>query len=145
MVARSHGLRGDVLVKLTSDLEARMAPGVSYDTERGPLCIERSQPYQDRWLVHFAGVETREAADALRGVILRAEPIDVPDVLWVHHLVGKPVVLGDGTVVGECVAVVDNPASDLLELDTGALVPVVFVVEAGERITIDPPEGLLEL
>jgi hypothetical protein len=39
-----------------------------------------------------------------------------------------------------------NPASDLLELDSGALVPVVFVVEqASGRVTIDPPEGLLEL
>ena len=39
-----------------------------------------------------------------------------------------------------------NPASDLLELDSGALVPVTFVVaQTPERVTIDPPEGLFEL
>ena len=39
-----------------------------------------------------------------------------------------------------------NPAADLLELDSGALVPVVFVVDhAPGRVTIDPPEGLLDL
>ncbi len=43
-------------------------------------------------------------------------------------------------------AVVANPASDLLELDSGALVPVVFVVDrAPGRIVIDPPAGLFEV
>jgi 16S rRNA processing protein RimM len=44
------------------------------------------------------------------------------------------------------VGVVANPAADLLELDGGALVPVTFVVgHAAGEITIDPPEGLLDL
>ena len=52
---------------------------------------------------------------------------------------------------GRCVAVVANPASDLLELESGALVPVAFVtvgrrVAAGvPLVTIDPPDGLFEL
>src|ERR671918_797104 len=76
---------------------------------------------------------------------LRAEAIDDPDELWVHDLIGSEVVTVGGDAVGTCVAVVANPASDLLELDSGALVPVVFVVErAPGRVTIDPPEGLLE-
>ena len=39
-----------------------------------------------------------------------------------------------------------NPAADLLVLDSGALVPVVFITahEQG-RVTIDPPEGLFDL
>ena len=57
-----------------------------------------------------------------------------------------PVVEVDGTPRGVCVAVVENPAADLLELDSGALVPVVFVVEHdADRIVIDPPAGLFEL
>jgi 16S rRNA processing protein RimM len=44
------------------------------------------------------------------------------------------------------VSVIANPASDLLELDNGALVPSVFVVEsAAGRIVIDPPDGLFEV
>jgi 16S rRNA processing protein RimM len=43
-------------------------------------------------------------------------------------------------------AVEANPAHDLLVLDTGALVPIVFVVsQADGVVVIDPPEGLLEL
>ena len=39
-----------------------------------------------------------------------------------------------------------NPAHDILELESGALVPVVFVVSATPgRLVIDPPEGLFDL
>ena len=46
-------------------------------------------------------------------------------------------------------AVVANPASDLLELESGELVPLRFVVGGlepgpdGPTLRIDPPEGLL--
>jgi 16S rRNA processing protein RimM len=95
--------------------------------------------------VAFEGHTGREAADRLRGLALRAEALDDPDALWVHDLVGSEVVTVEGEVAGTCVAVVANPASDLLELDGGALVPVVFVVERMPgRVIVDPPEGLLE-
>ena len=43
-------------------------------------------------------------------------------------------------------AVIDNPAADLLELESGALVPVTFVVSAEHGVvTIDPPDGLFDL
>jgi hypothetical protein len=38
-----------------------------------------------------------------------------------------------------------NPASDLLVLESGHLVPMVFVVDTAEgRVVIDPPAGLLD-
>jgi len=43
-------------------------------------------------------------------------------------------------------AIEANPASDLLVLDGGGLVPMVFVVESQPgRVVIDPPDGLLDL
>ena len=52
----------------------------------------------------------------------------------------------DQQAYGRCVAVVANPAHDLLELESGALVPVVFIVDAtAGLVTIDPPEGLFDL
>ena len=44
------------------------------------------------------------------------------------------------------VSVEENPASDILVLDNGGLVPLTFVVEvvANERIVIDPPAGLFD-
>ena len=64
----------------------------------------------------------------------------------VGDLIGADVVGVDQQSYGRCVAVVANPAHDLLELESGALVPVVFIVAtAPGRLTIDPPEGLFDL
>ena len=51
-----------------------------------------------------------------------------------------------GRRLGEVVAVEANPASDLLVLDGGALVPLRFVVDPvpGHRLTAEIPEGLVE-
>jgi 16S rRNA processing protein RimM len=74
-----------------------------------------------------------------------AEPLDDPDALFVHELIGADVVEVSGKRRGRCVAVVANPAADLLELESGALVPVVFVTETRPgTIVIDPPLGLFD-
>ena len=89
----------------------------------------------------------RDAAEALHGATLRAPAIDDPDELWVHRLIGARVVTVDGTDVGVVDAVEANPASDMLVLDSGALIPAVFVVEQRDDATVvvDPPDGLFDL
>jgi 16S rRNA processing protein RimM len=45
-----------------------------------------------------------------------------------------------------CVSVLANPAADLLELESGALVPSNFVVSNADGvIVVDAPEGLFDL
>jgi 16S rRNA processing protein RimM len=96
--------------------------------------------------VTFEEVGDRATAQRYTNTPVYADPIDDDTELWVHELIGAPVVDVDGTERGRCVSVVANPAADLLELDSGALVPVVFVVDhTPERIVIDPPPGLFEL
>lgn len=144
-MARSHGLRGQVVVHLVSDRVERVAPGSVLSTEAGPLEVVASSPHHGRYLVAFAGVTTREQADALRGTVLSAPPLDDPEALWVHDLVGRRVVAVDGTEHGVVVAVEANPASDLLVLDGGALVPLRFVVDRRPgTVVVDPPAGLLD-
>ena len=111
------------------------------------LTVESSRPHQHRWIVQFAGVLSREAAEALHGAVLRAEPLHDPEALWVHDLVGAEVVTPDGRTWGRVVAVQANPAHDQLELESGELVPVVFVVDDSRlphTLVVDPPTGLLE-
>ena len=95
--------------------------------------------------MRFAGYVTRDETETLRGVVLRAEALEDGDELWVHELIGSRVLEADGTERGTVTAVEANPASDLLVLDSGALVPLSFVVgtEAG-RIVVDVPPGLFE-
>jgi 16S rRNA processing protein RimM len=145
-ISKPHGLRGEVVVLLITDRVERMASGSVLETDRGPLRVRSARPAGDRWLVAFEGVADREGADALRGTVLRAEALDDPTELWVHQLIGSTVVTVAGEAVGTIESVQANPASDLLVLESGALVPVAFVVDHGAgRVVIDPPEGLLEV
>ncbi len=143
-VVRAHGIRGEVAVKLVTDRTERLAPGAVLVTVAGEREIVAARPHQDGYLVAFTGVTDRPGAERLRGP-LRAPPLEDPDALWVHELIGSEVADLDGTVHGRVTAVEANPASDLLVLDDGRLVPLRFVVgTVTGRVTVDPPAGLLD-
>ena len=145
-VDRAHGLNGELVVSLTTNRHERVAPrAVLYAGER-VLVVERSKPHLGRFIVVFEGVASRRAADELHGAELTADAIEDPEELWVHELVGATVVDQHGITRGVVTEVEANPASDLLVLDSGALVPIRFVTDfvAGERIAVDVPEGLFD-
>jgi 16S rRNA processing protein RimM len=113
--------------------------------------VATSRPHQDRVLVRIEGIDDRTAAEALQGLELTAAPlgdeVELGDAeLWVHEIVGAEVRDRAGDVIGRVAAVEANPAHDLLVLDGGALVPMVFVVEQRDGVVvIDPPDGLFDL
>ena len=146
-ILRAHGVKGEVVVRFTSDREERRAVGAVVHGPEGPLTVEQARhiPGGD-WVVKYAEVPDRHAAEAMHGAVLRAEALEDPDELWVHELVGAVVVDQDGGERGTITEVHEGAASDLLLLDTGHLVPVTFVVgkEPG-RIHVEAPDGLFEL
>ena len=144
-VVKPHGLRGEVIVELLTNRTERVDAGTTLASDRGELTIVRSSPHLGRWIVAFEGVNSIDEANELRNTVLQAEPIDDPDALWVHELIGSTVVDTVGTELGRVAAVEANPASDLLVLEGGGLVPLTFVVstEAG-TVVVDPPPGLLD-
>jgi 16S rRNA processing protein RimM len=145
-IGRPHGVRGEVYVDLSTDREERLAVGSRLVVRGQEMTVAAARPANGRWLVRFEGLADRTAAERLTGAPVLAEPLDDPDALWVHDLIGSLVVETDGTERGRCIAVVANPADDLLELDSGALVPVTFVVSCADGVTtIDPPAGLFDL
>jgi 16S rRNA processing protein RimM len=145
-VSKAHGVRGEVVVVLVTDRLERVAVGaVLYAGDRA-LRVVASRPHQRAHIVSFEGVERREDAEALHGAVLRAEPLEDDDELWVHELIGAAVVNREGDRIGTVTSVEANPASDLLVLDTGALIPVAFVLSHDDgAVLVDLPEGLLDL
>ena len=147
-VHRPHGLNGEVVVSLGTNRSERLEPGAELRTADVALVLRRARPLENRWLMAFEGYRDRTAAERLRGAVLFAAPLEDPAELWVHRLVGAEVVCGSGVRRGKVVAVQANPASDLLVLDSGALVPLTFVVALsgdGSRIDVDAPAGLFDL
>lgn len=150
-IVKAHGLTGEVVVHPVSNVPSRFAAGAVLYAAGEPMVIVSSRRHQQRWLVRFEGIDDRSAAEAKRGTLLMGDlPGDAPEgEVWVHEMIGARVRGCGGGDLGTVVAVEANPAHDLLVLDDGALVPLVFVVEVrpgdpGE-IVIDPPEGLLEV
>jgi 16S rRNA processing protein RimM len=149
-IGRPHGLRGELLVTLTSTEESRVAPGSRLRAGDRELIVASSRPHQGRWIVGFEGCDRREDADLLVGAVLlgAAPPAGAdPDALWVHELVGREVVEPDGTSRGVVEAVQANPASDLLVLASGALVPLTFLRGRDDdgRLVVEVPAGLFDL
>jgi 16S rRNA processing protein RimM len=145
-IGKPHGIRGDVTVMMVTDRAERTEPGAVLHAGERALVIAMARPVRAGWVIHFEGVDDREAAESLRNQMLFADPIDADDgELWVRDVIGCEVVDSTGRVLGTVTAVEANPAHDLLVLDGSALVPMPFVVEhAPGRIVIDPPDGLFD-
>lgn len=147
-IIKAHGLRGQLLVDFWTDRPERWSTGAVLRTERGPLIVRAAARHQDRFIVTFEGIERREEAEPWRGVVLSAPRIeeDDDDAIWIDDLYGATVYDASGTARGVVVDVEANPASDLLVLDSGALVPLTFVTAlvANVRIDVDGPDGLFE-
>ena len=161
-IGHAHGVKGEVSVEVrTDDPDRRYAVGSVLATdppERGPLTVERVRAHHGRLLVQFAGVEDRNAAEALRGTLLVVDAASAGETddgeWWDHDLVGLTAVTTDGTKLGTLADVIHVPGAPLLAItsDDGrellvpfvaAIVPEVDV--AGGRVVVDPPPGLLDL
>ena len=146
-IIKAQGLKCQVLVDFWTDrVTERIAPGTELITERGLLIVKAGAKHQQRYIVSFEGTTTREQAEALRGLVLSAPGLDDDDAIWIDELFNAQVYDQDGVLRGKVIEVEENPASDILILDTGFLVPLAFVkeVEANTRIDIEAPKGLFE-
>lgn len=156
-MARPHGLRGQVVVELSTNRNERLAPGARLKGPAGELEVVSASRLGEvnargearglrRWLVAFRGVDTRDQAESLRGAVLAAAPLVDPEALWIHELIGAEVVDPAGSQIGVVEAVESNPASDLLVLAGGVLIPLHFITHHRPgRLTVDLPPGLLDL
>ena len=144
-IRRPHGLRGDAFVQLVTDRHERLAVGSELWARGDLLTVTRSrQANNGRWIAAFHMFADRDAVQTFCNEPLYAAPLDDADALWVHELIGRSVVDQHGVDRGVCVAVLENPASDLLELESGALVPIRFIDEFDDVIKVDVPEGLFD-
>ena len=165
-IGKPHGIRGEVTVDVrTDEPEKRYVPGVRLLAQppRGSafshpsLKVRRIRWHQSTLLVAFDELPDRNAAEAARGVVLRAsvpsdETPDDPDEFYDHQLEGLAAYDVDGTHLGEVVGLLHG-AQDLLRVHTrdgrealvpfvAALVPEVDV--AGGRIVIADRPGLVQ-
>ena len=158
LVARAHGVRGEVSVQPLSEVEARFQAGsvllVGPAGERR-LTVASARPHGHRLLVKFEEVGDRDAAESLRGRVLLVPeenaPALPPDRYWVHEVIGLEVVTETGQSLGRVREVLHNPANDVWVVQGGGrdvLIPalrdvVAEVDPAARRAVIREVPGLL--
>jgi 16S rRNA processing protein RimM len=165
-VGRPQGIKGEVTVEVRTDSpEERFAPGSVLLTESGTVTVEAARDHSGKLVVLFEGVADRNAAETLRGTVLRVDARTLPalddeDEYYDSQLVGLAVEQRDGTSLGTVVDVLHLPHGDVLAVErpsgppgpeasellvpfVRAIVPVVDL--PGRRVVVELPEGLLEL
>jgi 16S rRNA processing protein RimM len=158
-VARAHGIRGHVIVNPETDfMEDRFRTGhvvlIGPADDARPREILESRIHQGRPIVRFAGIDTMNEAETLAGanVWLREEDVEpLPaGTFYRHDLVGCDVLDTHGACIGKVTGVEGSLDRSYLVVDEHTLIPLVgdicvAVDIAARRVTIDPPEGLIEL
>jgi 16S rRNA processing protein RimM len=162
-VARTHGLRGDVVVNPETDFVAeRFAPGRTVWTRSAAggeeeLTIGSSRIQGGRPVVRFEGLSRIEDAERLAGLELRVpeetlQPLE-PGHYYAHELVGCVLETVEGDRLGVVARVEGSAGSQRLAVDGvhgEMLIPLavdicVEIDAAAKRIRVAPPEGLLAL
>jgi 16S rRNA processing protein RimM len=160
-ILRSHGVRGVVKIRATTDDPARFFLLKKVLLERntaslGEFAIERVQPRPKDVLVKFYGIDDYDQAEKLRGaavMIPRQECLPKGEgEFYQFEIVGLPVYTTAGTHLGEVAEIYALPANDVWvirkegqEALIPAIKPVVQTVDLiNQRIVVAPIPGLLD-
>jgi 16S rRNA processing protein RimM len=149
-----QGVRGEVRVKsLTGEAGAVGAYGPLTDKGRTRVfAFESLRPLKDGMLVaRLAGVSSREAAEALKGVEIFARRDQLPppseDEFYYDDLVGLQAVNEAGEPIGRVVSVMNFGAGDVLEIAPaggGETVLLPFTKAVARRIDFDAGQIAIE-
>ena len=160
-VVKTRGLRGEVVAEIltdfperfdeTSEVQALLPGGV-----RRRLKIQNHWFQKDRIVLKFEGVDSVEDGDELRGAeicVSESEVVQLEEGEYFDwELQGCEVVTSDGASLGRVKELMRTGGTELLVVEgdgkeylipfAAAICPEVDV--DGKKITVDPPEGLLE-
>jgi 16S rRNA processing protein RimM len=147
-VAGAHGVKGEARLKLFADSVASLATHKRVFVGDKAMDMLSVRDGGKTAVARFAGIDSREAVEALRGQLVEVDRAALPplDEGEYYHtdLIGLTCFSTDGATVGSVVAVENFGAGDLLEVEKvdgkRSLIPfkdgVADLVEA--RIVLDP-------
>ena len=159
-IVKPRGLKGEVVAELLTDFPERFdglenVTAVRESGERAELKIEDHWFQKDRIVLKFAGFDTIESAETLRGVEICIPEDELvalaDDEYYDWQLAGCSVETIDGKEIGTVRELMRTGGSELLVVDGEKefLIPfaTVICVEVdieNKLVRIDPPDGLLE-
>ncbi len=161
-IARTRGNRGEVLADLYTDFPDRFDVLQEVwlefpDGRNEQVTLENNWEHKGRRVLKFAGIDSISSAKKYAGcwvVIPADQAVKLPEGSYFDHdLVGCSVKDIQGNklgIVSEILRIAGNNQLVVKDLEREYLIPVVdsICVEIdidGKQITVDPPEGLMDL
>ncbi len=161
-VTKPHGIKGELCVYSYVESPSFFSdiPGVYLRMGRArpePHTITAWRRHKGRVLMTLKGVADRNRAEELRGMEVSVLRGDMPtvddDEVYLHDILGFIVVLEDGTELGSFVHFLETPAGEVWSIDNPkgeimlpAVDEVILDIDMHtRRITVNPPEGLLDI
>jgi len=157
-----HGIRGEVKVVPLTDFPERFRNGAKVflgaqtgKTDVVPAEIAASRPHQDRWLILFAHIKDRNAAETLRDLYVLIPEEDAMPLgeheNYAHDLIGLAVYTVEGQLLGQITEILFTAANDVYvvrDANAEVLIPatreVVLSVDLAERVMkVALPAGLI--
>ena len=162
-IARPRGLRGEAVAEVLTDFPERFegldsVTAVLPGGERRELRLENAWFQKERIVLKFQGLDTVEDAEALRDAEICVEESEAVELeegeFFDWQIAGCDAVTTEGEPIGKVREVLRTGGTEVLVVDTAdrreVLIPFAesicteVDIEA-KRITVDPPEGLLDL
>ncbi len=161
IIAKTHGLKGEVAIKLDVDDPAEYADIESMFVEmKGqlvPYFVESSRFHQDRLIVKFEEVDTLEAATRLKGNLLFLPLESLPELeegqFYFHEVIGYELAdpkLGTLGKIEQVYTATAQPLFAITYKGKEVLVPMsdellVGINHEAKTLEITVPEGLIDL
>jgi len=162
-IVKARGIRGEVACDIETDFPERFETlgetiALMPDGSRLALTLEDHWFHKGRVILKFEGYDSMTAAERLvGGLVVISESDTLPleeDEFYEYDIIGSQAVTSEGRVIGEVTGLMRTGGHDILvvrgEDKREHLVPFVDdicsdVDVKSKRITVDPPEGLLDL
>ncbi len=154
-IIRVHGLRGQLRVRVLSDVPHRFEPGRVVNINGHPFTIAASGFFRHgQILLTFQGIADRDAAQKLveQWITVSAEAVPpLPEGEWFHfQLLGLRVITDQGEELGEITDILETGSNDVYVVSGGGpevLIPALKSVITQVRLEdgvmlVSLPDGL---
>ena len=133
-ILNTHGVRGEVKAEAWTDEPAVLAGLKTLYLEGRPLRVESARVHKGFVLLKLEGVDSVEAAMALKNKVLTADRDSIPiapGAFFLQDAIGQPVVTEEGAELGVLADILDYPAGR------------IFVVRGKEEHLIPEQGGFI--
>ena len=149
-IVGTHGVHGEIKVEPWADAPSFLLHFRTVRIREKTFEVEQARVHKEQVLVKLAGVDTMDAAAALRGQVVYIDRTDAQledGAVFVADLIGLPV-FADDAEIGKITEVISLPANDVYVVkgEHSYMIPVVkeFVlsIDTDAGVTVRLVEGI---